>query len=245
MASRRQLRLVFYPGIWILSFIVFWLGHFKFPTLIAGSIGLVTYFVTRWAYRNDPRPYLHPAVTVTLILTFSMLLPLVSTNVSWDPLDTAWIPTGIPSDYDAWNGDCGTRERNLSNGAGVVATLREVECTGAPIVPPSRDYFVFVRGAHQNVGRKTLVLAYREWADDEARGAWRLAPRIAWTSESALTIESGRPSIVPLERTCMDGVTVDHIIDKGLPLPDVYRFGSGNGWMSLEPAADFWFDSHW
>jgi hypothetical protein len=83
-----------------------WLGHFKFPTLIAAAIGLVSYFGTRWTYRSDP--YLHPGVTVTLILALSTLVPLISRQVSWDPLDTAWIPTGIQSDYNAWNGGCGT-----------------------------------------------------------------------------------------------------------------------------------------
>ena len=167
MASRQQLRLVLYPGVWILSFIGLWLRHFKFPTLVAAAIGLVSYFGTRWTYRSDPRPYLHPGVTVTLILALSMLVPLISRQVSWDPLDTAWIPTGIQSDYDAWNGGCGTRERNVTSAAGVIATIREVECTGAPMLPPSRDYFVFVHGANESIDRKTLVLAYREWAEGE------------------------------------------------------------------------------
>lgn len=245
MTSRQRLRLVFFPGIWMLSFVVLWLGHFKLPTLIGGTIGLGSYFATRLSYRTDPRPYLHPGVSITLIIAISMLGPLVTRDLSWDPLDTAWIPTGIPSDYDAWNGVCGTRQRDISNAAGLIATLREVECTGAPIIPPSRDYFVFVHDANETPHRRNLILAYREWDDEQAGNKWRVAPRITWKDESVLTIVSGQPSQVRLSRSHVDGITVDHAVGKGVRLPDNYQYRSGNGWQSLEPSADFWFDPHW
>jgi hypothetical protein len=242
---RHRLRLVFFPGIWMLSFVVLWLGHFRFPPLIDGTIGLVSYFATRWSYRADPRPYLHPGVSITLIVAVSMLVPLVTRDPSWDPLGTAWIPTGIPGDYDAWNGGCGARQRDVSNAAHLIATLREVECTGAPIIPPSRDYFVFVHGADETPNRRNLILAYREWADDDAGDNGRVALRIVWTDESVLTIVSGRPSQVRLSNSHVNGITVDHVIGKGVRLPDNYQYRSGNGWQSFEPSADFWLDSHW
>ncbi len=73
-----------------------------------------------------------------LVAAQTLFLLAVQRRVHWDDR------MGNPGDYDAWNGVCGRAQSVIRGSGGAEATLRLVECTGAPIVPPSRDYFVFV-----------------------------------------------------------------------------------------------------
>jgi len=124
---------------------------------------------------------------------------------------------------------------------GVIATLREVECTGSPIIPPSRDYFVFVHGAAEGLDRGNLVLAYREWSD----GDWQVAPRITWRSNSALKIETGQPSLMPYERTSIGGIALNRVVGNGVRIPDEYEFQNGKDWHNLTPSAGWIGGAHW
>lgn len=116
--------------------------------------------------------------------------------------------TGDPSNYGAFNGVCGRAQHVVAGSSGDVAVLREVECTGAPIVPGSRDYFVFVhRGNESHNNLSNLVLGYREWGSD---ADWRTAPTVAWIGVSSLQIRMGSPSIIMSQRSAIGDVSIQY-----------------------------------
>jgi hypothetical protein len=150
--------------------------------------------------------------------------------------EAPWKPIGQADEYDAWNGGCGRIETSVPSGGSEMATLREVECTGAPIVPPSRDYFIFIhRMGTSELNERGLAIAYRVFSDT---GEWNLAPKLLWTSTSSLHITTGIPSIVTSQRSDIDGVRVTiRIGGGGEVISGAYRFRDGNGWQPLIPSS--------
>ena len=115
---------------------------------------------------------------------------------------------GNPGDYDAWNGVCGRAQSVVRGPGDAVAVLRQVECTGASIVPPFREYFVFVHGPQDSADDPgTLALGYREWSDDPG---WRFEPEIKWRDKSSLRIAMGAPSFVTRKRNDVQGVGITY-----------------------------------
>lgn len=134
-----------------------------------------------------------------LVAAQTLFLLAVQRRVHWDDR------MGNPGDYDAWNGICGRAESVIRGSGGAEATLRLVECRGAPMVPPSRDYFVFVHSRQDRADDlSTLALAYREWSDDD----WQVGPDIEWLDRSQLQIAMGNPSFTSRRRTEVQAVRI-------------------------------------
>ena len=127
---------------------------------------------------------------------------------------------GSFSEYDPWNGGCGRSDAVFRSTGGSVAVLRQVECTGAPIVPPSRDYFVFIhRPGDDHNDKNTLVLGYRAWAGDPG---WRIEPTLAWAGNSLLRIRMGEPSFVTERRDALGNVKLTYT-PGGMRISDSYH----------------------
>lgn len=97
----------------------------------------------------------------------------------------------------------------MSPNGRMVAALRLVECSGAPIVPPSRDYFIFIHQLNDidANNKDTLVLGYREWSD---AASWRVEPKITWLRNSLLQVRMGIPSLITTKRTDVGDVNVTY-----------------------------------
>jgi hypothetical protein len=170
----------------------------SFIVLLASGSAIFV-FAVLWLLRLRTRRGWLIFELFVLVAAESLLLFAVQRRVHWDDR------MGNPGDYDAWNGVCGRAQSVIRGSGGAEATLRLVECTGAPIVPPSRDYFVFVHG-RQDRGNylSTLALAYREWSDDD----WQVRPDIKWLDKSELQIGMGNPSFTTRRRTELQGVRI-------------------------------------
>lgn len=114
---------------------------------------------------------------------------------------------GEPYNYDAFNGICGRTNRAVPGPGRAFAVLREVECTDAPFVPASTDYFVFVHsGVTSENGYYDLAFSYRVWSDDDDS----TEPTVTWLGESSLLIGSGVASTVWTKRSDVNGVQVSY-----------------------------------
>jgi hypothetical protein len=119
-------------------------------------------------------------------------------------------PIGNRNEYDAFRGVCTRSEQDfMSPNGGIVAALRLVECSGAPIVPASRDYFIFVHKLNDIDANNedTLVLGYREWQDFTS---FRVEPTVAWVGDSLLQVRTGVPSLITTKRTDVNGIRVTY-----------------------------------
>jgi hypothetical protein len=125
---------------------------------------------------------------------------------------------GSADEYDVFMRPCGTIDRSYLKGS-EVAVLRVVECAGGPIVPPSRNYFVFVHDRGSRNDSSALVLGYRVWADGPA---WRTEPTIKWLDKSWLLIAMRAPSFVTLQRRAIHGIRVAYAFG-GTDIGDHYR----------------------
>jgi hypothetical protein len=117
-------------------------------------------------------------------------------------------PIGNPNEYDVARGGCARSEQDFASPSGtMVAALRLVECTGAPVVPPSRDYFIFVHKLNEidANNKDTLVLGYREWSD---AAGWRTEPKVTWLRDSLLQVHMGSPSLTTTKRFKVNGIDV-------------------------------------
>jgi hypothetical protein len=118
-------------------------------------------------------------------------------------------PIGSRAEYDGFNGVCRASEQQVSGPEHMAGTLRTVECTGAPIVPASRDYFIFIHntaGSHVNT-QDSLAVGYREYSD--APG-WRFQPDVVWPSRTSLRVAMGVPSYVTTKRSEVNGINVSY-----------------------------------
>ncbi len=129
---------------------------------------------------------------------------------------------GEPNNYDAFNGVCGRVNRVLLGPNRVVVVLREVECTGAPIIPPSRDYFVFVHadGNGENDYRN-LALSYRVYSDSDS--GWRTEPTLKWLRGSSLLVSMGATSYIWTKRSSVNDVQISYSAG-GTEISDEYRW---------------------
>ena len=117
-------------------------------------------------------------------------------------------PIGNRNEYDAFRGGCARSEQDFASPGGtMVAALRLVECSGAPVVPPSRDYFIFVHKLNYTDAndKDTLAVGYREWSD---AAGWRTEPKVTWLRDSLLQVHMGNPSLTTTKRFNVNGIDV-------------------------------------
>lgn len=198
------------------------------PALFTLCVGFVTVAIILRVHpfvngrRIAPRLLLASSV----ILGLSLLAPWFEARAGHRVL------VGDRSEYDSSYGVCARRTTSVPNSHGFIAVLRQVECTGAPIVPASRDYFVFVHSKGAPDDAATLILAYREWSDSTS---WQLEPRLIWDNGTALRVEMGQPSFITAKRSSAFGISIHYLTGRGLGtyIPSDIRFPKQAGWQIL------------
>lgn len=134
---------------------------------------------------------------------------------------------GEPNNYDAFDGVCGRVNRTFPGPSQVVAVLREVECTGAPIIPPLRDYFVFVHSGDRSDNQyRDLALGYRVYSDLD--GGWRTEPTLEWLNRSSLLVSMGAASYFWTKKPSVNGVQIRYSVG-GTKISDEYRWARCRG----------------
>jgi energy-coupling factor transporter transmembrane protein EcfT len=158
---------------------------------------------------------------------------------SWNRLTGLEHRIGERKDYGD-DFDCGRVNETFPNPSGKVAVLREVECVGPIIFPPSRDYYVFI---HSRTDRENdvddLALSYRVTYDDyNSENAWRTEPMLKWLSGASLQIGMGAASSIWTKVNTLGDVRVSYAAG-GTRVSDAYRWlhcagRSCDSWTSID-----------
>lgn len=223
---------VIFPGFWLLGIAALCITQTPHAWAFASAFGIAAYAlnVARRSYRDKSwewgRAWLSVVIVGVIVAVSAIVIPLTYFYATSQPI-------GDSSEYDAFNGVCARNERVVPSGGGIIATLRQVECTGAPIVPPTRDYFVFIHRVGASDSRANLVLRYRQGSDD---ADWVTAPRLTWKDASSLSIAMGVPTTMfnypTMMRTDIGGTKITYSVGSGgLKIRNAYQFQSEKGWQ--------------
>lgn len=180
--------------------------------------------INNFTIGGTPRRILLGIATVAFIFALSFSVPILHVYLRREPI-------GDISEYDGFNGTCEWKESILPNGRGVVAALRQVVCSGAPIVPPTRDYFVFIRKPEDKDTAANLILGYRQWPTD---AYWDVAPVLTWRTSSSLEVKTGVSLQVSTLRTNIGSIEITFKTGGSHVMSD-YGFRRGNGWHYFVP----------
>lgn len=135
--------------------------------------------------------------------------------------------TGSANEYGFFAGTCARKELSFPNHHGLVASVRQIECTARTMDEPFRDYFIFVRHPSDSDEPDNLILGYRQYYEYPY---WDTVPSLTWISSSSLRIAMGIPSALYSLRNRLNGVTLSYEVG-GLRIPDSYRFRTEPDWL--------------
>ena len=234
MRRSRILDFVVFPGFWLLGIAALCITQIPHAWAVASALGIAAYALNmaRRLYRHKSlkwgRAWLSVVMVGVIVVISAIVIPLTYLYATSQPI-------GERTEYDAFNGVCARNESAVPSADGTVAMLRQVECTGAPIIPPTRDYFVFIHRVGASDSRANLVLRYREGSDD---ADWVTAPRLTWKAASSLSIAIGVPTTMfnypTMMRTDIGGTRVTYSVGKGgLKIRNAYQFQSEKGWRNF------------
>lgn len=199
---------------------VVWLVALYLPDWLVIGLGVgitilfTSVFILAWCHRYRYGWLLFRVVLLSCSASFTIF--------AWNNRVSFVREIGEPNDYDAFEGVCGRVDRAFPGPNRVVAVLREVECTGAPIIPPLRDYLVFVHSDGRSANDyRNLALGYRVYSDLD--GGWRTEPTLRWLSGSSLLVSMGAASYIRTKRSSVNDVQISYSVG-GTKISDEYRW---------------------